>query len=79
MSKTDKKQSVTNEEIRQLVVARLRSFPSGKKLSMGSDGEFTKDELIRRVNEEDPIGKKVIEIQLSYLRSLKEGLVPDQE
>lgn len=72
MRKTDKKLTVTTEEIRQLVVARLRSFPSGKKLSIGSDGEFSKDELIQRVNEGDLIGKKIIEIQLSYLRSFKE-------
>jgi hypothetical protein len=45
---------------------------------MGSDGEFTKDELIRRVNLEDAVGKKIIAIQLSYLRSLKEGLLPDK-
>ncbi|MBI5613932.1 hypothetical protein HY947_03320 [Candidatus Gottesmanbacteria bacterium] len=72
MKKIDKKPTVSSEEIRQLVVARLRSFPSGKKLSIGSDGEFSKDELIARVNEGDSIGKKIIEIQLSYLRSFKE-------
>ena len=78
MSQTDKKQTVSSEEIRQLVIARLRSFPFGKKLSMGSDGEFTKDELIRRVNLEDAVGKKIIAIQLSYLRSLKEGLLSNE-
>lgn len=72
MRKIDKNMAVSSEEIRQLVVARLRSFPSGKKLSIGSDGEFSKNELIKRVNEGDPIGKKIIEIQLSYLRSFKE-------
>lgn len=71
--------TISNEEIRQLVVARLRSFPSGKKLSLGSDREFTKDELIERVNQEDTIGKKIIEIQLSYLRSFKDGILPDEE
>ncbi len=75
MSRMDKKPTVTSEEIRQLVVARLRSFPSGKKLSIGSEGEFTKDELIERVNQEDAIGKKIIEIQLSYLRSFKDDPV----
>ena len=75
MSQTDKKQTVSSEEIRQLIIARLRSFPSGKKLSMGSDGEFTKDELIQRVTRGDTVGKKIIAIQLSYLRSLKEGLL----
>ncbi len=65
--------SVTDEEIRKLVVSRLRSFPSGKKISIGADGEFSKEELIKRVEENDEIGKKITDIQLNYLRFLKEG------
>lgn len=72
------KPAITNEEIRELVIARLRSLSSGKKISIGSKGEFTKDELIERVRKEDPIGKKIIQIQLSYLQSLKEGILPDE-
>lgn len=63
---------ITDEEIRKLVIARLRAFSSGRKISIGSEGEFTKEELIDRVERKDPIGNKIIEIQLSYLRSLKE-------
>lgn len=64
---------ITDGEIRKLVIARLRSFSSGRKISIGSSGEFTKEELIDRVEKKDPIGNKIIEIQLSYLQSLKEG------
>lgn len=78
MSRQSNKQAVTDEEIRELVIARLRSFSSGKKISIGSKGEFTKEELIERVRKEDSIGKKIIQIQLSYLRSLKEGILPDE-
>ncbi|HCM82724.1 MAG: hypothetical protein UW37_C0018G0012 [Candidatus Gottesmanbacteria bacterium GW2011_GWA2_44_17] len=63
---------VTDEEIRKLVVARLHSFPAGRKISIGNDGEFTKDELIKSVEKDDRIGKKIIQVQLSYLQSLKE-------
>lgn len=63
---------VTDDDIRKLVVARLRSFPAGRKISIGADGEFTKDELIDRVEKDDRIGKKIVQIQLSYLQSLKE-------
>lgn len=75
MSDMYNKKKVTDEEIRQLVVARLRSFPSGKKISIGSDGEFSKEELIDRVSNNDPVGNKIIQIQLSYLQSFKEGLI----
>lgn len=66
--------SVTDKEIRELVVARLRSFPSGKKISIGSDGEFSKEELIKSVEADNEIGKKITNIQLNYLRFLKEGI-----
>lgn len=76
---TRPKQSVvTDDEIRQLVIARLRSFPSGKKLSIGSEGEFSKEELIERVFQDDAIGKKIVEIQLSYLRSFREDMLSDE-
>ncbi len=57
--------------IRNLVIARLRSLPSGKKISLGSQGEFTNQELIIRVEKDDEVGKKITQIQLEYLRSLK--------
>jgi len=68
---SDRPLSISDAEIRKLVVARLRSFPSGRKMSIGADGEFTKDELIDRVEKDDRIGKKIVQIQLSYLQSLK--------
>lgn len=66
---------VTNEEVRELVIARLRTLSRSKKVSIGSNGEFSGEELIKRVISNDEIGKKIIEIQLQYLRSLKEGLI----
>ncbi len=67
----------TDKLIRELVIARLKSLPSGKKISIGSHGEFNSKELIERIQEGDEIGKKVIEIQLEYLRSLKAILSED--
>lgn len=72
-SSKQNKKNITDEEIRQLVIERLKTFPSGKKISIGSDGDFSKEELIAHVGQEDKIGKKIIEIQLAYLRSFKEG------
>lgn len=57
--------------IRDLVIARLKSLPSGRKIALGSVGEFTKDELVNKIEDGDEVGKKIIEIQLEYLRSLK--------
>lgn len=78
MSDIYNKKKVTDEEVRQLVIARLRSFPSSKKISIGSDGEFSKEDLIDHVSKNDPVGNKIIQIQLSYLQSLKEGLTLEE-
>ncbi len=76
--KQSDKQVITDQEIRELIIARLRSLSSGKKISIGSEGEFSKEELIERVRKEDSIGKKIIQIQLSYLQSFKEGILPEE-
>jgi len=62
------------EEIKELIIARLMSMPENHKVSIGSSGEFDKYDLIEHVKKEDKIGEKIIEIQLHFLKRLKEGL-----
>ena len=66
--------NITTEEIKQLVIERLRRIPVGKKISIGADGDFTSDELIKFVETNDKVGDKIIKMQLEYLRSLKDLL-----
>lgn len=63
------------EDIKELVIIRLETLPSNMKISIGSYGEFSKDELIDHVKKEDGIGKKMVEIELEFLRALKEGVI----
>lgn len=63
------------EEIKQLVIARLDVLPADKKMSVGSAGEFTKSQLIEHVKKGDEIGKKMIEIELEFVRAMKVGLL----
>ena len=67
-----------DEDIKQLVVARLRSLPPDREISIGADGSFKKEELIGHVEEEDSVGRKMIEIEMSFLRALKEGVLYDE-
>jgi len=62
-----------SQDLKELVIARLDVLPPDKKVSIGSVGEFNKNELIEHVEKEDEIGQKVIELELTYLRALKEG------
>ena len=68
---------ITSDDIKQLVIERLRRIPFGKKVSIGSDGDYTSEELIKLIESNDKVGDKVIELQLEYLRSLKDLLSQD--
>ena len=73
VEETKKLEERISEDIKELVIARLDVLPADKKISIGSSGEFTKSELIERVKKEDEVGRKVIEMELTFLRALKEG------
>ena len=66
------------QEIKELVIARLRTLPEGRDISIGSDGEYSKNELIKHVEDGDGIGKKIIEIEMNFLRAFKEGSFYEQ-
>jgi len=74
-----KKKNKIKKEIKDLVIARLGILPSGKKISIGSSGEFTKEQLIDHVEKEDDIGEKITEIELAYLQAIKEGIFYEQD
>ena len=64
-----------DQEIKKIVIARLETLPADKKISIGSSGEFSRDELIEKIKSDDPVGKKMVQIELEFLRSLKKGLL----
>lgn len=66
------------EEIKQLVIERLKTIPSDKKISIGGEDALTTEELIDRVRKNDEIGKKIIAVQMNFLQSLKTGILLDE-
>ena len=66
---------VTEQEIKQLVIERLKTLPEDTGMSIGSKGDFSRDDLILHVEQGDEIGKKIIEVELNFLRGLKEGIL----
>ncbi|MFH1078485.1 MAG: hypothetical protein V1745_04385 [Patescibacteria group bacterium] len=74
MSKEANPPETEDEEIRKLVLARLSILSSDTIISIGSDGSFNRDELMDHVEMGDEIGKKMEEIDMEWLRSLKHGL-----
>jgi len=66
------KKILSDDEVRELVMARLSVLSKDTMISLGSEGSFTRDELIKSVENGDNIGEKLAEIQLEWLRSFKE-------
>jgi len=66
------KKILSDDEVRKLVTARLSVLSKDTMISLGLEGSFTRDELIKRVESGDNIGEKLAEIQLEWLRSFKE-------
>ena len=74
MSKQNVDKNMSDEEVRKLVVARLSVLSPDMYIAVGSDGSFSRDELIQRVEANDEIGKEIADIQLEWLRSWKQRL-----
>ena len=63
----------TSEEIKELVIARLDIMPSNYKLSIGGKGTFNKEDLIKHVKADDPIGNQIVKMQLHFIKALTTG------
>lgn len=65
----------TDDEIRQLVIARLKATSLDTIKCIGSQGSFTKEELIKHVQAGDEIGETIQKVEMEWLRALKSGVV----
>lgn len=65
--------SMTSETEKNTVIELLRSLPDDGLLSIGMGIKpLSRDELIECIKKEDEIGKKIVDVYMTYLRSLKE-------
>jgi hypothetical protein len=67
--------AISQDEV-NIVLERLRVMPRTVKLNIGNYGSFTRDELIEEVSNKTEIGKLVVNMHMSYLRSFKERAKP---
>ena len=65
-------QKELSEDVINLIVARLKAVPSNAKLSIGDGTQaLSTENLIEEVKKQSEIGKKFVESQLFFLRSLQ--------
>jgi len=77
--KTKQEQKKIEPELKEIVLQRILSskLPENIKLSVGSLSEepMTIHEIAEHIRKEDEIGTTVIEMELAYLKALKEGII----
>lgn len=66
-------QKITDEEIRSLVVERLKSISDESSLMIGGNTILSKSEMINSVKRGDDTGKEIVDMQMTYLRDLASG------
>lgn len=71
---TKTKSEEIQEDIKKLVIARIKAISDELGIVIGSN-KYSKKEMIESVEKEDEIGKEVIEIQMEYLRDMASGAI----
>ena len=71
--KQDYKEKKKEEELKELIIARIRVMPPNYKLSIGDKGTFTKEELLEHVKSGDETGSQIIGMQMNFIKALTSG------
>lgn len=60
------------EQLRELVVARLSTIPQNLHMAVGSS-QYTIEELVKSVQSGDEVGNQLVVMQVQYLKDLASG------
>ena len=62
------------EEMKKLVIARLSAMnPNTKILLLDERDPITIKDMINAVNDDTPFGRKIVEVQVAYIKMLTSG------
>jgi hypothetical protein len=67
-----------NPKLKELVETRIKAMSPDIELSVGSEN-LSREKLLGHVNDEDEIGKQIIEMQLEFLQDLGSGAIYGNE
>ena len=63
-----------NEKVKELVIARIDAkMPSNIKISIGSSGSLSKEQMIEHVRKGDKEGKEIIQMHLNFIKAITSG------
>lgn len=55
------------EYVKKLVIARLKTIPPNVSFSIGSHGDFTREDIIRQVSKGTDVGREFIKSEMELL------------
>lgn len=61
-----------DEYIKELVIARINAISKDLEISFG-EKEYTKEEIVASIRENNELGREFIEMQLKFLRDIAGG------
>ena len=61
------KEEIHNEDW-EVATERVMMMPSNLKMHIGSFGTLSKEEIIEHLEKRDETGRRIVEMQLKYLR-----------
>lgn len=62
------------ENLKKIVLERVNVMPDTLRIAVGSE-DLTKEDIVRHVQNEDEIGKQVMEVEWEFLRDLASGAI----
>ena len=73
-NKSQQKEERIDEDLKNLVIERIKASSSDIKVSIGTV-EYSKEEMLKNVEEENEIGREIVDIQIEYLRDMADGTI----
>lgn len=63
-----------NDKIKELVISRIDAkMPSNLKISIGSSGSLSKEEMIAHVRKGDEEGKQIVNMHMNFIKAVTSG------
>lgn len=67
--------SKINPVLKKITLARINTLSDEIKIHIGQTQSFTKSDLIKQIAGETEIGRKMVDIQINFLRDLAQGKI----
>lgn len=66
------------EELKQIVIQRLKTSSDELQVVIGGKGNFTREELIESVEAGDKIGQEIMESEIEFMKAMAQGKIYSQ-